>query len=363
MGEKIEHHFVPKLLLRPFAENGRQIVLYNIARRECIRGASLRHQCRRRHLYGKGPELEDAFMNLESQVASSLERIRSTGVLPSPSSEKYQSLLFFLGLQTLRTPQAGRALNEMTDKSLKTAYAEDPRMQAAERDGLWFGYEEPVIRNLAMMEWIVYSLSDLQMLIINVDDRLPHLISSDSPAVKYNLYTEGLRGIGSSGLLSRGLMIVLPIGPRTALMLYDDQAYSVVNPTGQMVLIKHGADVQQLNKLQVVNANENLYMTRATDESIIHNLVERSLRFRLPSRVEVEEFPSEDDPEHESLIAMHYLLPNAQLRLSFFHVSRSERAVPMLDRATTRRPMPIEIDGPMPESLRRPRRFIRKSTS
>jgi hypothetical protein len=338
------------MLLRPFSRDGKRIHLINIDRQLFVRDASLRDQCYGRKIYGDTPEFEDSLALVENEVARVLRVARTEDSLPDRLSEDYQSLLFFIGLQILRTPLAGRSLNETLDKMIKQTYADDPRFSDSDFEEYRIGYERPELAQLGLIPHLLPSLSDLAMLLLAIDERrghLPPFIISDHPALKHNMYTEGLAGIGTLGLLSRGLLVYMPIGPRHALVLFDNSVYYSGFLQKRLVKLKSKSDIRRLNLLQTIGADRNIYFSGADRRDEVSALVARALPHRQSSRSEVAEFISEDDPNW-SIVAAHEPLLDIRLRLQFLKIRRRSLKVPLANRSSNRREMPNLMDLPEP---------------
>ena len=81
---KTKHHYVPKFYLKWFASKPRRINVYALESQRFLKDVSLKDQCQRPRFYGKGDDVEDELMKLETLVSPALLKIVETTKLPKP---------------------------------------------------------------------------------------------------------------------------------------------------------------------------------------------------------------------------------------------------------------------------------------
>ena len=112
---KRENHLVPQFYLRYFSSAPKRTNLFNFSRQRMIPGASIKHQCSRRNFYEFAPKLEDTFAELEANAAGVIRRIDANDHLPDANSDDWLSLLAFIVFQKLRTSNAARSDDAVTE--------------------------------------------------------------------------------------------------------------------------------------------------------------------------------------------------------------------------------------------------------
>jgi hypothetical protein len=179
-------------------------------------------------------------------------------------------------------------------------------------------------------------LADLGSVLLSVRGPMP-LITSDNPAVKYNLYCEGVQGVGVTGLMCSGFLLFLPLSPKFLLLLYDKHVYKIKSAANGLVEVADSSDVSQLNMLQAVHADNVVLFSEQSYSESVCDLFKKARHPRSAIRPHVEEFVADDDPKHYSLLALHAPMPNLKLRLSFLSLRTKARRVALFDRAREQR--------------------------
>ncbi len=367
---KDRHHYVPRLYLRAFGSTPRQIHLYNLARRQAIANVSLRDQCYGHHLYGKTDEVEDALGELERHFGPLLKEIVNGSRLPEYRSDEYWLLIIFVALQMVRTKRAAESVDVGFDRLMKQALKGTSVGKDMDLDSVRIGSENPATFSLGLVPATTEAISDLRMhLICARADQI--FITSDNPVFKYNQYVQGIKGMGVTGNLCRGLQLFLPLSPKHLLMLYDETVYSVgaqKSPTLTQDL--PDADIATLNSLQIHSAAETVYFNDWAKAPYVAEIVGKSIGQKILDIVEVNEFVAEGD-DRRSLISEHEPMPNLALRLSFVHIQKRAKRISFRGRLSTNyrwRRDPAELHSlppppPEPPGPRGPIKYVRRKRS
>jgi len=347
---KGKHHFVPKFYLSVFQSAPRQIHLYNLRTGLAVQDASLRDQCYRRKFYGQRDDTEDALAVLEDHAAAVLRSIRTQKVLPTAGTEEYVTLLAFVALQVLRTTTAASRTNVHVDKMIKQVFSGDPRLASADLEAVQFGYKDPVLASLRGLPHMLDAIADLRgHLAISTENSF---LTSDNPAFRYNQYCEDSQHMGTTGALCRGFEIFIPLAPDLHLILYDGTTYKV-RPLDRFSH-RSGAtqsDVDALNMIQLVSADEHVYFSDWRLTEHIRRLMQDITRHRLADPTVVVEYGQDDNPNRSLLHAFTHT-PYLKLKLSFLKLKRRSRRVPLQDRIRDyRKTIPISLP-PEPPDLR-----------
>ena len=326
---KRKHHFVPKFYLEAFRSEVRRIHLYNLKRLLPVQSASLRDQCYKHRFYGPDDEVENLLAGLEGSLAPVLKEIRSKGVLPPAESDKHLHLLTFGAMQVLRTPKHAERLNRMFDKALKQVYSGAANQLGMDLEATRIGFDDTVLITLRNLPQMQAAVSDLRAHLI-VSSRNAFL-TSDNPAFKYNQYCEEIQYTGVTGAIQKGLQIFIPLSPRLQLVLYDGSTYRAVAGRYSRSSGAKQSDIDQLNKMQLISADENVYFADWQQLHDITRLLPEIENLRIPDSTVVQEYGQDDDP-NSSLIHQYDQTGNMSLDLSFLSLKGEVRRVPIDDR-------------------------------
>jgi hypothetical protein len=331
-----EHHFVPQFYLRAFSTDGRRITLFNVRRDRLIHGASIKHQCSRRNFYAFAPGLESTFANIEGTTSRILRSIGEDDALPDIGSEDRAILLMFMVLQYLRTASAARPMDIMTDYYAKTVLAESARESGIDLEDFTIRQKDSVALPLSGAADVFTLAADLKVhLYVNRTAR--GFITSDAPVVLHNQYCEGIDFRGVLGWACRGLQVVLPLSPSHLVLLFDGGVYKVgASHRGcQVTHISDVRDVDQFNLLQILNAQENIYLKVHESDHEFERECRLLASKRPATRMKIVETDYlEVDKDHLSSLVHHYepLLP-MKLVVSDISVRRDARRRPLFERS------------------------------
>jgi Protein of unknown function (DUF4238) len=260
-------------------------------------------------------------------VSSIIRDILKDTTLPTYNSDTFSDLLLFVLLQHSRTRYAVDEHDETIKKMEEIVLGGAPEAmlppQLSEKINNVPRLLMQVTTNLA------WAGRDLRAkLLVN---RTSHpYITSDNPVVFYNqlLRVKRVPG-GRTGIGCRGIQIFIPLNPRVMLHLFDGDVYFVGGKrhSNQLVEVARPNDISQLNELQAVNANCNLYFNDEVPESYIKQLLRHAAKYRWSDKVVVEEFPSAELSvlPQGSLVVSHRQEINLPLDLSFLRISHAGR--------------------------------------
>lgn len=325
MPDNKRHHFVPKFYLRNFSINDNQktVGIFHIPNNKFIASGGIKHQACKDYYYGKGGA-EKALDFIESNSSIVINRIINTQEIPIKNSGDNQMLLLFLVILDARTTYAEERLNAGIDKMFKYVLAK-----------VYAGYDEEVkdksirigikdavqvsIRNAAFVAPITFDL-DCKL----ICNESPHsFIASDNPVVLYNQYLEQRRPEHNNiGFVTKGLEIFVPISPQHCLVFFDGDVYKVGEKNNIKVNIKDLADVESINRLQYINAQQNLYFNESVTNDYLRRLTASSARYRGNSEVELQ--VNEDDPKR-ILLYEKLTEERCDLQLSFIKVLKKAK--------------------------------------
>ena len=340
------HHYVPKFYLRAFSRDRRRVNLYNLKNERFVFGASLRDQCYVPRFYGRDERVETVLARIEAVAAPLFSKMRDHGAIPGGGTPERDALVFFIGLQLART--TGAQAHSLRMSQLLTEVAFDGR--APER-ALTPKQSTQIMLSLAPR--IATSLADLALTLVTSSSDAT-FATSDDPVFKYNTYCEGLLHAGVTGTQCKGLQLFFPISPTKLLLLYDAAVYRLVR-AGQRTAMASPQDVDQLNRLQLVGAAENVYFEDSTTGRLLGQAASAAVAIRNASRPRIV-LAIDDADENSELLHQFWPMPQLDLRLSFITLRPKAQAHPLTMRMRQVR-SPYEPVKRYPQGTGEHRRF------
>lgn len=93
---------------------------------------------------------------------------------------------------------------------------------------------------------------------MNNESRVDFVISDD-PLIFANRYaTQRLNSVGF-GAQSSGVLFLMPLTPRNAVICYDNQIYTATDLAEGRMVVKRDADANAINEFQFLKGAENIY--------------------------------------------------------------------------------------------------------
>lgn len=337
-----EHHYVPQFYLRNFSANGKAVRAFNIARRLHVPAASIRGQCRRSYLYGGSEsKLEGALADLEGVASTAIRGIVQCGSLPTDQRERLALGTFALA-QWGRTPTAARLHNLWITKMYRNIARTVPDL--ADRFGPRLGelcVEQPDAILDTTVESVRYApaILDLRVKVVRNASTI-EFVTSDAPVAFHNQWAQEVRGVGTIGYACSGLQIFLPLDPVHLLVFYDPRVYRIGSERASFVTTADLRFVRQMNALQAMHAEENVYYRSAASAESVDALPWH-LRSDPESAVDSDRFAEEGGTS--TLIATFRPMTGVKLSSLVIKVHRKMDAVPVLDRGHRWRPLSCAI--------------------
>jgi hypothetical protein len=253
MASNKNQHFVPKAYLRAFThgQDGRAIDLLHMPSGKAVFGAPVRNQCSANYFYGKDPLLEDAIQTVEGAYAQCVSALQADP--DTVTSLQDVQLRRFLYLQHLRTEASARHIAEYTGAIAAMAPGVMPDMTRQEM------MRTSIIAAMHGYADSMRIVDDLKLRIVRNQTSIP-FVTSDDPALLLNRWHQGQRANlnASFGVGSAGVLMLMPLTPRLAVMLFDGAIYSV--PHNRLIVRVHRPnDVLALNAIQALHCNVSLY--------------------------------------------------------------------------------------------------------
>lgn len=269
--KKRRQHYVPQLLLRRFSSDGHRISLMLTRDGSMPQPGGLRDQCYKRYFYGRTPEIEDGFKELEDAfvVALRLADAELPGALPQ---KKLFDILRFVHFQRLRTLAAAKMVDALADAAMRKIASSAPELADIELDRYRLVLDNPQLLALEAAAHIVPLILDLSVKFVR-NDTAQAFVLGDVPVASYNQWAEhhpvfGKRenqngSGGGKGVALKGLQWFLPVSPTLCVAVYDPTTYMYGSDTSQFVRA-NARDVRLLNALQALHAKDCLYFWPGT---------------------------------------------------------------------------------------------------
>ncbi|MCX6356230.1 MAG: DUF4238 domain-containing protein [Candidatus Aureabacteria bacterium] len=317
-----KHHYVPRFYLRHFSKTGKSINLYNIPSHITVIDASLKEQCYKDYFYGNNQEVEKAFSDLENFTSLILKKLIDTNELPKFNSEEYQILIFFIILQYYRTLYSAEAENEDTDILFKCFYAQRIKALGLNPDKFKITLQKPALEAASFTAQAFFYILDLNIKVLLNRTSLEFL-TSDNPVAFYNQLLEYRTQLSNCGLRTKGLQIYFPINPNSALFLYDRWSYKVSSKLKKIITIDSKKDIEELNKLQIISALDNIYFRDPNQAPLIERIAHETSSLRRPAKSITARYVREDNKLRELITRSKY---DIRTGLSLSFVSEKWRA-------------------------------------
>lgn len=328
MSKKDNHHFVPAFYLRNFSSDPglprtrKSITLWNLKNLMYVEKASIRDQASLHKYYD--PQIEDALGILENRISNIISDILKT-TRPPGSSEDRVLLCVYIALQLLRTQATVTDFGSVIDDSMKAITLKDPRIPSEIKKVL----PSYKIRLTNLPSLLVQHALHIAPLIFDlgiatvVNESKHGFFTSDNPVVIYNQLMES-RGMAmiSGGLANPGLQIFFPISPDILLVLSDNDMYSMsaINETARVEKI---ADVNRINGLQMIRAQENVYLSSIVGEYHISRMHNRWYSYRRPRT----SFNELTESANSSLLVTQFHSASMGLELSFISFKKDPESI------------------------------------
>jgi len=310
-----KQHYVPKFYFRFFSNDGK-IEAYNLKRGKSFT-TSIDNICSKNYFYSKNTKVETSLAPLEGGQASIMKKMIETKKIPS-TPQDYVILSSFVCLQNART-NASKIKGDQIMKLLSDEIVEGLLGTNADAE-----IKYPAMHML-MMKTALQSgplISDLIPAIL-INKTQIDFIFSDNPVVFHNTYLNSAKGGGVLGLQSPGLQIFCPLNNKIALMLYDPNFYAVNIDKDYNLEIKNEKDIENLNTLQFLNCDENVFYSDKVQENIIKEIHKKTKNLTGKRKTTKRNF-SLIDKNGQKREFLHFFeeRPDYDLKLSFVKMNQ-----------------------------------------
>ena len=271
-------HYVPQFHLRQWSSDGKLISLYNKYNKKFVDNkAAIKNMASRDYLYDKNGELENLFCKIESNLSPLYQKIISNKSLSELTDFEWELLYLHIVLCDERTAAAGEDFEELMKTTLEAS------LRIRQAHGQCTDIDADTIKDKVDIQFPCnravgaalkcYPLvMDLKISLIENTSNV-EFITSDYPSIKYNLWSITRKLYSGWGLSSVGLMYILPISPRLALIAYDSVINNIKNLKNNISKIKNDSDINEINRLMLLNSNQNVFFSQKIPLHYINKLI------------------------------------------------------------------------------------------
>ena len=309
MSKPINHHFVPKHFLRPWATDESTQVYVFEAQQNFTH--SLSEICSRNYFHGN-PKVEKELSNIERRHEDVLRKIRSTMDLSELSDSEIATLLSFVAFQRNRTRAVKQEVwesgEEIISEGLREDF-EDSSLVLDEQESYIDGLTDAYIQSIHYF-LIIHGifghiiLGDLQVALLYNQTDTP-FVTCDVPIAHDNPCFKSGESPSGPGVANSGIQLFCPISPSLSIFLYDPECYQVsTNQKGQ-ILLDQPEVIRKINDLQVYDARDIIIHNGAPEVEIqrLHKTWEESDRIEEISQTHEsgkgEELELNFEPSHQ----------------------------------------------------------------
>lgn len=335
MTEHKNQHFVPRFYLRNFSSDGVGLIGIDVGSGKASR-RNIDNLCASFYFYSTGEErkgFEHSTSRLENVQAEIIRKVISGKSLASLSFEDrfYLNILILLMRTRTRASKADaqRLANALFD-SLKPyiLQTEGALSKGLTRESL---DAVKLVKDGANFEGMLLALNgaeliaDLDICLLENETTQP-FITSDNPVVLYNHLRHN--DFGSLGFQSPGLIIILPLNQKMALLLYDSKV-NILNPFGaDLVHLDRRKDVDEVNRLVALDAESTIIVDSQNDIEYAKSLLEGVSRHRGSEKYKVTAKPYRKGEQEHELLHFHSTGSRMGVRLTFLRVNpRAKRII------------------------------------
>ena len=322
MPERKNQHFVPQFYFRQFTDDER-IRLHNIEG-SITTSEPIKNVCSRDYFYSKNTDIEEAFGKCEGKWADIIREVSEDETLSNLSDEDYLFFRWFLLFQELRTRKKMEEFQEVVDDLAASVYEgfSPPDLPGDKSIGEMFKQGEVKIENHNMQLRSLYkSLSriimfnDLKHVFIR-NSTEEDFIFSDHPVFFHNYAYCSIDHRGICGYQSRGMQVFCPLSPEIAVIFYDRVTYRVRRDEGNIVEASL-EDVKNLNRLQALKADNNLFLTDDFDEEKAEKYLAEMSEYREKEGFTINKHPSTHKGRRSELIHFYRNIADFEPQFSF----------------------------------------------
>lgn len=326
--DKKRQHYIPQHFLKNFSLSDNRLYVFPLSNGRCY-PSEINNIAKEDFFYGNdipAIKFENNLSISESWHSEIIKKIIKNYSLNSLNNDDYLLLRTLILFQESRTKSA--KIFSVIYSNFQTANGKidiNHFKKLPRNVGKEMGHPYRTAFGLLMQAPILSheSISDLKMaLLINITNK--NFICGDAPTVRFNQLK--IKNERLFSLFSPGLEIFYPLNNELLLLFYDPKAYDIEFDFGSVCYVNKLADIDALNKLQLINALEFVLFSDITQrenvekmyheiQMIIHKNVKKTFGSFEKGRDLINGF----DSNYWNLFCFISKYFNYKLNLSFIH--------------------------------------------
>lgn len=279
MAQNKDQHYVPKMLMRRFADN-HHLFSFVVKTKNGIKTVLDRpydNQCQYDFYYGRDVKWERELGDIERATSPIFDKIDSN-VGYYPTEEEINIIKKFFLAQHTRTPRIVKWTRQNGKRAFvesyllykrKTFYDYNP---LTEEESRWIDehkgaeLEQNAKEILHDISSNTDYISDLECIIVHFNCRRD-LLLSDDPLTIVNPF------LHSAGFVSIGILILMPISTKTIIVFRDPVLYTSVN---RIIVSQRENAVNAINMYQAITYDQRLMFKNKNDEKYVLDLLSKT---------------------------------------------------------------------------------------
>ncbi len=176
---------------------------------------------------------------------------------------------------------------------------------------------------------VSYCISDDLNIKLLINQTNTPFVTSYNPLVEYNQFLEERPVLGPTrGYAALGIQLFLPLDAKKMIQFYDGLNYKVGDKKRDHIVLTDFKTVDQLNLLQILNADRMIYGNNQLTERYLNQLYRLSQEYQRPFKPisNVSPIYFSDDPKKRPNDVIHMRSTEAKIKLQIEGITLTKRA-------------------------------------
>ncbi|MGF0148697.1 DUF4238 domain-containing protein [Lachnospiraceae bacterium SGI.054] len=330
-----DQHYVPRCYLKNFGlqvgkpNKPKYLIGFYQFDKQLLKApiCSIESVCYKDFYYGEDGVVEKQLCHKERVWSVTIQSAINAayGGKPLSQAEKDNLKEFALYQYSRTTAMVNYTTAQNADMMTNLCLMKYPKYEK-DKDTIWKLCKEKVEGEIPPASYVKIAdslldiIEDLKVSLVRFDTPVK-LITSDAPVVNLNPYTM----LHNAGFGTIGAIIVFPIHPAIAVLIYDGKMYSKVAD----VVYGNEKDVEALNRYQYITAEDRVLSIHPDImERLAKDIELNNARENFRDKAKLSQMPSESTKHGDSvLIAFHGRFINYIFPLSFIKLPREIRKI------------------------------------
>ena len=254
-------HYVPQFLLKNFSSDKKSISMCLKESGRILDNVSIRDQCSKPYFY-PDQDYEKALGQFEGKCHMTIEKVLSNRFQALTQSD-FRVLKSFLLLQKVRTLHEVRGFREGIAQVMQYVGSLGPSEDLKKWLDSYDNSEKNVVKMMmANFKDALEITADLRCKVI-INKGAGSFITSDDPVIEYNPLLEPFK-ITNYGLAAIGILLMLPISPKAAIVVFDGGFYKIGSQKQNVIMFNNATDLSWINILTVLHADKAIYYLKGS---------------------------------------------------------------------------------------------------